>query len=836
MSKMDSGLKRGSVPQSGPHFQSALSNPSTETPIVSTIPVSVTIEEKTKSPERIREGIQIHYVDLIYDETKLLGKGAYGQVFLGTFRKEPVAIKIYDFRGVLLAKDRAAILHEAETMDQLRSKYLVGFRGIFLEPRYGLVMEYCEGGTLAQRLAKTEISIDFTQQLLWGKQISYGLHALHSVNILHRDLKSDNILLDAFNQAKIADFGLSQIKTSSSSQSQKTGSIASAAGTIPWIAPELFEGHAHSKAADVYSLGMVLWEIVARQTPFSGRMAPVIIGMVLAGKRETLPKECPEVFRLMILACWDGDPQKRSTAEVVGDQFTAVLKSLESIPSIVSEETKNSSTHSSMASSSSNSSSSIISSKKQTAVEQKELFPDDLSDLFPITLGSKKPVTDLLESKESSSEKDKPESSEVKLLVPTSTALPHPSAPMSQWESAMFMAIEKGDQVAVKACLQHGVWSMCRLEIDKNQQDPDNRNGETPLHSAVRFIQEQIMRDLITHRADINAKSKYDITPLFIAALKGFEIGVKILLEARANVDQPYVQTDVVSSYDGKKITVTQTPLFIASEKGYDPCLRLLLENKANVNNRCEGVLKNKYNATLLYVMPPISIAIKYNQISCLRTLIEFKADINLASEAHFSWAAKTISPLTIAVGHKHELCVRELIKAKIDVNHKNNKSVLEFATMLCWEVGVSLLLEIKANPNPSTPQKYVLNNKYSIATQDPIPLLGPLLFISGDIGSWNPLLAPTVDNFPEEQRFAVVKQLIQAKADVNTQLTIKDITGKTFSEVARDSKFFQLAQLLDDVSSGKIKPSQVAGTLFNPHYKPPQNFQKDTSDSCILC
>ncbi len=310
------------IKQNGPEFKSDLSNPS-----------SGSLQDSSASvhfPESVRD-IQISYTDLVYDETKPLGRGAYGQVFLGTFRREPVAIKIYDFRGVLSEKDRKAILHEAKAMDKLRSKYLVGFRGIFLEPSYGLVMEYCDGGTLTQRLAKSEIRIDYAQQLLWGKQISYGLHALHSINIFHRDLKSDNVLLNTFGEAKIADFGLSQIKSSASTQSRQGSQ--SAAGTIPWMAPELFEGNPHSAAADIYSLGTVLWEIVARGIPFSGKMAVVIIGMVLAGRRETLPENCPKIFERLILACWQANPKQRPTAAQIGDQLDAELKLLPDAPS-----------------------------------------------------------------------------------------------------------------------------------------------------------------------------------------------------------------------------------------------------------------------------------------------------------------------------------------------------------------------------------------------------------------------------------------------------------------------------------------------------------------------
>ena len=93
---------------------------------------------------------EIRYDELKFD--KSLGKGAYGEVFAGTYRKSKVAIKVYDFRGELTKEQQAAVLNEADLMEGLRSEYLIGFRGICFDPRYCLVMEYGDGGTLRARL------------------------------------------------------------------------------------------------------------------------------------------------------------------------------------------------------------------------------------------------------------------------------------------------------------------------------------------------------------------------------------------------------------------------------------------------------------------------------------------------------------------------------------------------------------------------------------------------------------------------------------------------------------------------------------------------------------
>jgi serine/threonine protein kinase len=274
---------------------------------------------------------EIRYDELKFD--KSLGKGAYGEVFAGMYRKNKVAIKIYDFKGDLTEKQKMGVIREANLMETLRSDYLTEFRGICLDPRYCLVMEHCEGGSLRARLDEARKEISVVEQMRWAMQISYGLYQLHGVRIVHRDLKGENILLNKYGNAKVADFGLSIIKSSSvSKQASKS------AGTLPWMAPELHEDKSNSAETDVYSLGVVLWEIVSRQVPFAGLMAGAMISKTMRGQRDPLPEQCPEVFRLMITACWDLEPKKRPTAEYVGEQFDAVLKTVQNISSPVSEQ------------------------------------------------------------------------------------------------------------------------------------------------------------------------------------------------------------------------------------------------------------------------------------------------------------------------------------------------------------------------------------------------------------------------------------------------------------------------------------------------------------------
>ncbi len=283
-----------------------------------------------KKPASVNQSPKIvHCWKMAYGELKFehkLGKGAYGQVFKGIYRKGQVAIKIYNFEANFTLKEKKSLFREIRLMQSLHSEYLAGLRGVCLKLRYCLAMEYCAGGSLRARLNQTTEAITLTEQMRWAMQISYGLYQLHRVNIVHRDLKSSNILLDSLNHAKVSDFGLSLVKSLSTLQTDIY---------YPWMAPQLFHHQTHSKKTDMYSLGMILWEIISRKEPSPAQKKTAMVSMGISGTRETLPENCPELFRLMITACWNAHPKKRPTAGYVGDQFRAALKSLETVPAMV---------------------------------------------------------------------------------------------------------------------------------------------------------------------------------------------------------------------------------------------------------------------------------------------------------------------------------------------------------------------------------------------------------------------------------------------------------------------------------------------------------------------
>ena len=179
-------------------------------------------------------------------------------------------------------------------LHELDSPYVVQMHGACFEsPNYAIVMEYMAGGALSNLLYDSNTVLEWDIRCRYGLDIAKGMAYLHSRNVTHCDLKSENVLLDAAKQnAKIADFGLSKIKaTASSSFSMANG------GTPAYKAPELggISAINYDNSADVYSFAMVLWEIAARKKPYQGKNPDGLLTWVSQSEenRETIPKRNP---------------------------------------------------------------------------------------------------------------------------------------------------------------------------------------------------------------------------------------------------------------------------------------------------------------------------------------------------------------------------------------------------------------------------------------------------------------------------------------------------------------------------------------------------------------
>lgn len=231
-----------------------------------------------------------------------LAEDSFGKVYLGRWCEQDVAIKMVE--GRLNEADKREFIREVNIMSRLRNPNIVQFYGACLESnRACLVMELMEQGSLTQLMAKGPLTP--LQQKQVALDITRGLYFLHSQKVLHRDMKTGNILINKEGRAKISDFGLSKVNY--------TGiqSIHKQADAIQYQSPESLQGKDYTEKSDIYSLGVVLWEIFTGKKLCVNIKGIALTQAIINGQREEIPREVPQIIKRLIEDCWQTDPDKR---------------------------------------------------------------------------------------------------------------------------------------------------------------------------------------------------------------------------------------------------------------------------------------------------------------------------------------------------------------------------------------------------------------------------------------------------------------------------------------------------------------------------------------------
>ncbi|KAG0262957.1 hypothetical protein DFQ27_002024 [Actinomortierella ambigua] len=242
----------------------------------------------------------------------VIGVGGYGNVYHAHWEGREVAIKRLYVAHAETINDES-IQREVQLLESLRDKHIIQFYGTTShEDRLVIVMEYAEGGCLQRAIQQRRL--DWPNKTRIAEEIARGLAYIHHKGVLHRDLKSMNVLLSRQMEAKLCDFGLATIKVRSASMS------TALRGTFRWMAPELFGARPkYSTKSDMYALGMVMWEMAANCTvPFQEQLDNMaVIALVVQGHREELPETTPSEYRRWVERCWDQNPDKRPEASEI---------------------------------------------------------------------------------------------------------------------------------------------------------------------------------------------------------------------------------------------------------------------------------------------------------------------------------------------------------------------------------------------------------------------------------------------------------------------------------------------------------------------------------------
>ncbi|XP_058478227.1 mitogen-activated protein kinase kinase kinase 13 isoform X2 [Solea solea] len=228
-------------------------------------------------------------------ELQWLGSGAQGAVFLGKFRSEEVAIK----------KVREQKETDIKHLRKLKHPNIISFKGVCTQaPCYCIIMEYCAQGQLYEVLRAGR---KVTPRLLvdWASGIASGMNYLHLHKIIHRDLKSPNVLVTHCDTVKISDFGTSKELSDKSTK-------MSFAGTVAWMAPEVIRNEPVSEKVDIWSFGVVLWELLTGEIPYKDVDSSAIIwGVGSNSLHLPVPSTCPDGFKILMKQTWQGKPRNR---------------------------------------------------------------------------------------------------------------------------------------------------------------------------------------------------------------------------------------------------------------------------------------------------------------------------------------------------------------------------------------------------------------------------------------------------------------------------------------------------------------------------------------------
>jgi serine/threonine protein kinase len=219
-------------------------------------------------------------------------------------------------------KELESFKREAELLKNLvRHKNVVGYIGITVPPQpLSIVQEFCHGGSLNTYLAKNP-NIEPKMIVKWLRGIALGMLHLHAEKIIHRDLATRNILLSESLEAKVSDFGMSrQANSDDDLLSQKTTSDV---GPLKWMAPESIKEKIYSKKSDVWSYGVVIWEVYEKKTPWPD-MNPVQAAMLVVYENRHLdpPESAPKFFQDIMMSCFERDPAKRPEFEEIVTTFS----------------------------------------------------------------------------------------------------------------------------------------------------------------------------------------------------------------------------------------------------------------------------------------------------------------------------------------------------------------------------------------------------------------------------------------------------------------------------------------------------------------------------------
>ncbi|MGA1191574.1 MAG: serine/threonine protein kinase [Bdellovibrionota bacterium] len=272
-----------------------------------------------------------------YKIVRTLGRGTSGMVYQARDLQigRDIALKLIFLDGPNQETAKQRIHQEIRIAYKIESDYVIKLYDCFTWGAYvGLVLEYVDGTSLFD-ITQSEQLLPWRDITKIGRQVAFGLHAIHQAGIIHRDIKLENILLNTDGIAKITDFGISvresflegqyneerdEARGQSRIQSRLTGD-GRVVGTIHYLSPEYLETQKCDSRGDIYALGILLYELVTCQYPFEYSSIPELVKKKIEGEPRSIyefREDCPKWLHDLVMRCMAKDPDERPpSAEAV---------------------------------------------------------------------------------------------------------------------------------------------------------------------------------------------------------------------------------------------------------------------------------------------------------------------------------------------------------------------------------------------------------------------------------------------------------------------------------------------------------------------------------------
>uniref|UniRef100_A0A0B6ZPA0 non-specific serine/threonine protein kinase n=1 Tax=Arion vulgaris TaxID=1028688 RepID=A0A0B6ZPA0_9EUPU len=254
-----------------------------------------------------------------FDCIRVIGKGSYGEVWLAKHKKDKKQYVLKKMNmGKASQRERKSAEQEGKLLSKLRHPNIVSYKDSFENDGFlYIAMQYCEGGDLYARLKEQKgAPLEERQVVEWFVQIAMALQYMHERNILHRDLKTQNIFLTKSKIIKIGDLGIARILDSANSMA------TTLIGTPYYMSPELFSNKPYNHKSDVWALGCCVYEMTTLKHAFNAKDMNSLVYKILKGKMPPMPCQYSSELLILMRSMLHQDPEKRpSVNRILRDPY-----------------------------------------------------------------------------------------------------------------------------------------------------------------------------------------------------------------------------------------------------------------------------------------------------------------------------------------------------------------------------------------------------------------------------------------------------------------------------------------------------------------------------------